>query len=441
MRHFDPRFSRTNIQKVTIYGSVITLTGSSGTADITINNIVNTVAASFSSSLTATAANWVAANLAYYKQRGYAVSSAVGVITVTPESDWDTVNRINASISNLTGDLNGTLTGVFEPDFFKAKIWDVTFTMDSLIANPRNVTDGEEIKLLFHGTGLYTLTWGSLWFGSGGDDTLSIDTNTTTIKVIGRGIGIVWRTGGGTILEPVLILTYDTIEGLTGELDINSVDTWNQLFDLPNNGTPFTSVEVVGNEVTLIGGKNINLIEAWSSVVQSMNNNLVKVILSEAVITIGDGAIANLYLCDEIFLPEGITAVGMSGVNSNAITSLVIPNSVVSAGESAFGANEYLEELTIGSGLTELPSSAFDGCVSLPEVTIPEGISVIAGRAFWACSSLKKVNILRSSAPAVNAAYSFGNYAATLHIKAGATGFNVAPWTDTAKFASIISDL
>lgn len=183
MRHFDSIFPKTNIQKVTIYGSVITLVGTSGTADITINNIVNAVSLSFSSSLTATANVWVAANLAYYKQRGYAVSASAGVITVTPESDWDTVNRINASIANLTEDLSGTLTGVFEPDFFRAKIWDVTFTMNSLVSNPRNVTDGDKIDLLLKGTGSYTLTWGSTWgFGGGGEPT-SVDIDPTVIKV------------------------------------------------------------------------------------------------------------------------------------------------------------------------------------------------------------------------------------------------------------------
>lgn len=32
-------------------------------------------------------------------------------------------------------------------------------------------------------------------------------------------------------------------------------------------------------------------------------------------------------------------------------------------------------------------------------------------------------------------------YANTLHIKAGAIGYNVSPWTNTAKFASIVQDL
>ena len=119
MKHFNELFPKNIIQKVTLYGSVITLTGTDSTADITINDIPNKVSATFLTDLTTTAHNWVVANIEHYEYHGYSISDSLGVISVTPKSDWDTVNRINATISNLTEDLSGTLTGVFEPDFSK----------------------------------------------------------------------------------------------------------------------------------------------------------------------------------------------------------------------------------------------------------------------------------------------------------------------------------
>lgn len=181
MRHFDSIFPKTNIQKVTIYGSVITLTGTDGTADITINDILNKVSVTFSTDLATTAKNWVIANIEYYEYNGYSVSADSGIITVTPKSDWDTVNRINATISNLTGDLAGTLSGVFEPDFSKANIWNVIFTMDSVIANPRNSKNGDKMDLILVGTGSYNLSWGDSWVS---DSFVSaVDTNVIIVKV------------------------------------------------------------------------------------------------------------------------------------------------------------------------------------------------------------------------------------------------------------------
>ena len=181
MKHFNELFHKNIIQKVTIYGSVITLTGTDGTADITINDIPNKVSATFLTDLTTTAHNWVVANIEHYEYHGYSISDSLGVISVTPKSDWDTVNRINATISNLTEDLSGTLTGVFEPDFSKADIWDVTFTMNSTIANPRNPRDGDKMILRLVGTGSYALSWGDAWVSY--NSVTIIDINIVTVKV------------------------------------------------------------------------------------------------------------------------------------------------------------------------------------------------------------------------------------------------------------------
>jgi hypothetical protein len=45
--------------------------------------------------------------------------------------------------------------------------------------------------------------------------------------------------------------------GLVG--DATNVNDWNTYLDLPVNGTPFTSVNVSGNEVALYGGELITL--------------------------------------------------------------------------------------------------------------------------------------------------------------------------------------
>ena len=71
-KFFDPVNSpKKAVAQVTIYGNVITLSGGSGSAYITINGIVNTTNASFSTDLTTTAANCVTANYQFYYDRGF----------------------------------------------------------------------------------------------------------------------------------------------------------------------------------------------------------------------------------------------------------------------------------------------------------------------------------------------------------------------------------
>jgi len=55
-----------------------------------------------------------------------------------------------------------------------------------------------------------------------------------------------------------LELTFDDIANVP-VADASSVSDWNTFFDLPTNGSPFTSVEVVGDMVRLIGGSGITI--------------------------------------------------------------------------------------------------------------------------------------------------------------------------------------
>jgi len=57
-----------------------------------------------------------------------------------------------------------------------------------------------------------------------------------------------------------LELTFDDIANVPVAV-ASSVTDWNTFFDLPTNGSPFTSVEVVGDMVRLIGGSGITLVE------------------------------------------------------------------------------------------------------------------------------------------------------------------------------------
>lgn len=188
-RFFDPaNQSKRLATQITIYGNVLTLTGTSGTANITINGVLNTLIATFATDLTTTANNWVAGNFDFYRTRGFLVSAAAGVITVVPAWAWDSVNRINVTIVNATTNLAGTLTGTFEADFSKAKTWQVTFGQNIAVRKPRNMVEGDRIRLELRATGAYTTTFAiDGFFFPGGTENVqtstSIDTVTGTVNV------------------------------------------------------------------------------------------------------------------------------------------------------------------------------------------------------------------------------------------------------------------
>lgn len=188
MKFFDPANApKRATAQVTIFGNVLTLSGGSGTANISINDILNTTTASFSVDLTTTANNWVAANFEFYRVRGYRVSAAAGVITVVPEWGWDSVNRIKVTITTISV-LGGTVAGTFEPDLGQAKTWQVTFGQNITIRRPRNMVEGDNIRLELRPTGAFTTTWAiDGFFFPGGTENVqtstAIDTVTGTVNM------------------------------------------------------------------------------------------------------------------------------------------------------------------------------------------------------------------------------------------------------------------
>lgn len=71
------------------------------------------------------------------------------------------------------------------------------------------------------------------------------------------------------------------------------------------------------------------------------------------------------------------------GEHCDALTSVVIPNTVTSIGEHAFCDCKQLSSVTIPSSVETIEDAAFNGCNSLTNVTIPYGVKYIGKGAFW----------------------------------------------------------
>ncbi|MFA6807370.1 MAG: leucine-rich repeat protein, partial [Eubacteriales bacterium] len=81
------------------------------------------------------------------------------------------------------------------------------------------------------------------------------------------------------------------------------------------------------------------------------------------------------------------------GVTPSQITSLVIPDSVISIGEFAFIRCSDLTSVTLSNNLTEISKCTFFNCTSLESITIPESVTAFGTSAFVGCSSLKSITI------------------------------------------------
>ena len=127
--------------------------------------------------------------------------------------------------------------------------------------------------------------------------------------------------------------------------------------------------------------------------------------IKEGTIGVAGGAFD---LCDkiaDISLPSSMKYICSNAFSRVGVTSLTIPNHVVTIGSSAFEDCYKLSRITIPSSVTSIGFQAFFRC-GLTTVNIPEGVTHIGAQAFYCCSELANINIPASVTTIGSAAFS-----------------------------------
>lgn len=83
---------------------------------------------------------------------------------------------------------------------------------------------------------------------------------------------------------------------------------------------------------------------------------------------------------------------GQASTNRAAITSIVLPESVVEIGMNAF-TYTAITSVTLPDSLKIIPANAFSGCSKLNKINLPANLEGIAGEAFSGCSELSELII------------------------------------------------
>ncbi|MGN0223071.1 MAG: leucine-rich repeat domain-containing protein [Muribaculaceae bacterium] len=176
--------------------------------------------------------------------------------------------------------------------------------------------------------------------------------------------------------------------GLTSVAIPNSVTSiGDQAF---RNCSGLTSV-TIPNSVTSIGdyafsdcsGLESIVVASGNSIYDSRNN-------CDAIIETSTNTL--LYGCKNTIIPNSVTSIGNYAFGGcSGLTSVTIPNSITSIGTSAFSNCSGLTSVTIDNSVTSIGISAFSDCSGLVNMTLPKSVTSIGASAFANCSALKSV--------------------------------------------------
>lgn len=241
----------------------------------------------------------------------------------------------------------------------------------------------------------------------------------------------VWTVLRGLIKDPTppseLLLTWNDIANVP-VADASSVSDWNLFFDLPVNGTPFTSVIVVGNEVKLIGGSGITIKPYLFGDSDTTGGGLVRIIdNSNCIVGCGIGVfsdwngISGCYGLTTVYFPACTTLADRVFEDCESLSDLIIPfDSFTSLGNSVFNGCLALVGTITFNNVVTAGDHCFSYCGGVSIFNFPELVS--AGGNCFAITLASEYNMPKL----VNAGYGCFNYN-----KGGVTNYDF-PLLETA---------
>ena len=143
-------------------------------------------------------------------------------------------------------------------------------------------------------------------------------------------------------------------------------------------------------------GKNFNVTSIGAYAFYGCDA-LTSIVIPESVTFIGAQSFAGCRGLTHIAIPLGVKSIeDKSFYECTNLETVIIPEGVKIIGGQCFYNCSSMSAVNLPSTVADIKEWAFEGCGSLASFTIPEGVSVICDGIFYRCSSLKSVTIPQS---------------------------------------------
>lgn len=112
------------------------------------------------------------------------------------------------------------------------------------------------------------------------------------------------------------------------------------------------------------------------------------------VTEIADGGFSYSPYITSVTLPDTLRSIGQSAFSCcTSLKAIDIPEGVTEIGDNAFQSCIALESAVLPEGLSSTGSGVFKNCISLASVTLPDSVSIISNSMFLNCASLNEVSL------------------------------------------------
>ena len=156
-----------------------------------------------------------------------------------------------------------------------------------------------------------------------------------------------------------------------------------------------TSITVNTENSTFDSRENCN------AVIEKNTNKLIlgckNTVIPSSVTSVGEYAFGGCTGLTSIKIPSNVTSIGEWAFEDTSLRSIKIPSNVTSIGDGTFWGCSGLTSIEIPSSVTNIGDEAFWNCTGLTSIEIPSSVTSIGEDAFFGCMNLKNVTVKSGS--------------------------------------------
>ena len=168
-------------------------------------------------------------------------------------------------------------------------------------------------------------------------------------------------------------------------------------------------------------------------------SSLTSITLPNTLLSIGTGVFGYCTALSTITIPETVEQIGAYAFNEcSSLTSVDLPNSLTSISGYAFNNCTALTSITLPSSLTSINNYVFSNCSSLTSITLPSVLTFIDYNAFNECRSLQSINIPDSVSSIGNYAFSNCTSLTSITLPSSLTMINYGTFYNCVSLTSIV---
>ena len=188
---------------------------------------------------------------------------------------------------------------------------------------------------------------------------------------------------------------HSVVDGFCSVCSAPTESTVGVVYDVSADGTFAEVIDYTGTEVKVkIASeyKGLPVTNIYNNAFEK--SSITELVLPDTLLTIGSSAFYYCRSLTSVVIPDSVTSIGYKAFYfCDNLTSVVIGDSVTSIGSYAFRDCYNLTSVVIGDSVTSIGEWAFYNCDALTSVVIGDSVTSIGYDAFAYCSSLTQITV------------------------------------------------